>query len=228
MLLSQLNTIQRHCRGALTMSSANLCFEHREDQWVAKGDMGLVAAARAGSEAAFADLHRLYANRLYRTIYSITKNHEDAEDALQETLLRAYLALDAFEGRSQFLSWLTRIAINSALMALRKRSARRETNLEPLSCVEHETLEIQVKDPAPDPEEACLRAERSRCVMHAVTKLQPALREAVQLKVGREYSVKEIAKSLDLSVPAVKSRLHRARRWIAARARSETHQGKGM
>src|ERR1700733_10328562 len=97
----------------------------------ASRDLELVAAARAGSNAAFEEIQSHYSRRLYRRIQSITKNHEDSEDALQDTFLRAYLALDSFEGRSQFASWLTRIAINSALMVLRRRRTRAEVSYEP-------------------------------------------------------------------------------------------------
>src|SRR5580692_8918722 len=100
------------------MNSADFSLRYIENHSVGQSDLGLVMAAQAGSEAAFAELHRLYAHRLYKRIFLITKNHEDAEDVLQETLMRAYLALASFEGRSQFLSWLTRIAINNSLMAL--------------------------------------------------------------------------------------------------------------
>ena len=88
------------------------------DDGAASRDLELVAAARAGSNAAFEELQSRHSRRLFRRINFITRNHEDAEDALQETFLHAYLALDSFEGRSQFASWLTRIAINSALMVL--------------------------------------------------------------------------------------------------------------
>ena len=99
----------------------------------ANRDLELVAAAKGGSSAAFEELQSRYSRRLFRRIQLITKNHEDAEDALQETFLHAYLALDSFEGRSQFASWLTRIAINSALMVLRRRRTRAEVPFEPPS-----------------------------------------------------------------------------------------------
>jgi DNA-directed RNA polymerase specialized sigma24 family protein len=86
----------------------------------------VVSAAQAGSAEAFRKLHVLYSRRLYKTIVAIMKNPQGAEDALQDTFLRAYLAIDRFEGRSNIYSWLTRIAINSAIMILRKRSARAE------------------------------------------------------------------------------------------------------
>jgi RNA polymerase sigma-70 factor (ECF subfamily) len=79
--------------------------------------------ARVGSHAAFAELRKLYAHRLYKLILSMIKSRQDAEDALQDMFLRAYRVLPPFEGRFRFSSWLTRIAINSALTILRKRAA---------------------------------------------------------------------------------------------------------
>ena len=181
-----------------------------------------VAAVSAESEAAFAELHRLYARRLYSTILSIMNNHEDAEDVLQETLMRAYLALGSFEGRSKLYSWLTRIAINSSLMALRKRRVRREASFEPLSCCEDEMPQLQIKDPSPNPEESYLQLERSLRTLNAMTELKLPLRTVLQLQMSGECSIREIARSLDLSEASVKSRLHRARRRLAKRTQSGT------
>ena len=183
---------------------------------------GSVAAVPAESEAAFAELHRLYARRLFSTIFSIMKNHEDAEDVLQETLMRAYLALGSFEGRSKLYSWLTRIAINSSLMALRKRRVRREASFEPLSCCEDEMPQLQIKDPSPNPEESYLQLERSLRTLNAMAELKLHLRTVLQLQMSGECSIREIARSLDLSEASVKSRLHRARRRLAKRTQSGT------
>jgi RNA polymerase sigma-70 factor, ECF subfamily len=199
------------------MHSADLSLEHSGNEPDSHCDLVLVAAARAGSEAAFAELHRLYARRLYRTIVSITKNHDDAEDVLQDTLLRAHLALNSFEGRSKLLSWLTRIAINSSLMALRRRRVRRDANFESLSCSDDEAPPLQIKDPSPNPEEVCLQRERSLRTLKAIEDLRLPFRAVLQIQLDRECSVKEIARSLDVSVTAVKSRLHRARRRLAER-----------
>src|SRR5271163_2522748 len=119
----------------------------------ASRDLELVAAARAGSNAAFEELQSRYSRRLYRRIQFITRNHEDAEDALQETFLHAYLALDSFEGRSQFASWLTRIAINSALMVLRRRRTRAEVPFEPSSESGEPALTVDVRDTTLNPEQ---------------------------------------------------------------------------
>ena len=187
---------------------------------ISQSDVQLVTAARAGSHLAFAELHRLYGHRLYKRIHAITKNHEDAEDVLQDTMMRAYLALDSFEGRSQLLSWLTRIAINTSLMALRKRGIRREASLDFWSSSE-EGLEIQVMDPKPSPEQSYLQHEKRSRVMQAVAGLKPALRAVIQLRMHEECSMKEIAGSLDVSVATVKARLHRARQRLAQRVEIE-------
>jgi RNA polymerase sigma-70 factor, ECF subfamily len=202
------------------MHSANLSLQYSENQLVVQSDLGLVPAARAGSDAVFAELHRRYAYRLYRTIISITKNHEDAEDVLQETMIRAYLALDSFEGRSQLSTWLTRIAVNTSLIALRKRRVRCAASFESLSCSEDGVPQLQVKDPSPNPEESCVEREMSRRMADAVAALKPPLRTVMQIHISQECSMKEMARSLDLSVATVKARLHRARRRVAKRMQS--------
>lgn len=175
-------------------------------------DMELVVAARAGSSAAFEELQGIYSRRLYNRIFSMTRNREDAEDALQDTFLRAYVALDSFEGRSQFASWLTRIAINSALMTLRKRRRRSEISFDlPSEPEEHSQL-FDVYDPAMNPEQIYDQQQRCYRALRAVYKLHPKLRTTLSTWMNQECSLKEVARTLDLSVPAVKSRLHRARK----------------
>src|SRR5665213_3446900 len=93
-------------------------------------DKHLVLAAQSGCRAAFNELWNLYSRRIYRTLLGITNNPQDAEDALQDAFLRAFLALESFEGRANFYTWLTRIAINSALGILRKRRCRPETSID--------------------------------------------------------------------------------------------------
>jgi len=203
------------------MHSEEAVFENVGNQTMSKTDLQLVMAVRAGSEGAFAELYRLYAHTLYRRILSITKNREDAEDVLQDTLLRAYLALDSFQGRSKLETWLIRIAINSSLMTLRKRRIRRDHSIESLGYGENDISQFQAEDPNPDPEETCLQRERWLGVAKAVAGLQPSFRAAVQIYVGRGCSMEELAQSLNVSVAAAKSRLYRARRHVAKRTQSE-------
>ena len=175
-------------------------------------DMELVAAAKAGSSAAFEELQSLYSRRLYNRIFSMTRNREDAEDALQDTFLHAYVALHSFEGRSQFASWLTRIAINSALMTLRKRRRRAEISFNLPSESEEHSQTIDVCDTALNPEQIYEQRQRCYSALRAVHKLHPRLRTALSTWMKQECSIKEMARTLDLSVAAVKARLHRARK----------------
>ena len=179
----------------------------------------LVSAAQAGSpgsHATFAELYATYSRRLHRTIVAITKNLEDAEDALQETFLRAHLALHTFEGRSNIYSWLTRIAINSALMILRRRRNRPETLVDFQSGAGDETTCFTVKDPAPGPEEICDRRQRRFNVLRAIRNLHPGLREPIHMQMTQGASIREISRALDISETAVKARLYRARLRLSA------------
>jgi RNA polymerase sigma-70 factor, ECF subfamily len=178
-------------------------------------DDELVSAAQAGSAGAFTELYSVYSRRLYKTILTITKNPEDAEDALQDTFLRAHLALRAFEGRSNIYSWLTRIAINSALMLLRRRRARPEILFDAQPDAQTETPYFEVKDSAPDPEQVYhLRQLRMR-MLRAIRNLDSRLRTPLQLQMAKGSSIREIGQELNISEAAVKTRLHRARRRLS-------------
>lgn len=202
-----------------------LCSEtlgHLQNSLESENDSCLLMGLQAGSDAAFAELNRKYANSLYRKILSITKNHEDAEDVLQETLLRAFLAIDSFEGRSKLRTWLTRIAINLSLMTLRRRRVRCEASSESLSHFEDLGTEIVARDPKPNPEEFCLQRERRHRAAKAITTLKSPLRTVMEIQLSQDCSLAQIARSLDVSVAAVKARLHRARRHLVERTQSET------
>lgn len=175
-------------------------------------DEELLLAATAGSDAAFAELQNIYAHRLYKRILSITRNREDAEDALQDTFFRAYRALPSFQGRAKFSSWLTRIAINSALMVIRKRRARPEMSFEQQPGIEDDTPFFDVRDEALNPEELCDQKERSRAILHAIQRLNPKMRTPLHIWISQGRSIKEIAQDLGISSASVKSRLLRARK----------------
>ena len=168
-------------------------------------------APRAGSTMAFDELQQMYSSRLFRTILRITKNWEDAEDALQDTFLRAYLALHGFEGRSSVYSWLTRIAINSALMVLRRRRSRPAALL--ICSFEEGDVDspLDVKDSSSNPEQLCDLRQRKDLVLQAIHNLESPLRAPIEAQLAGEYSVKEVAETLNISVAAVKARLYRAR-----------------
>jgi RNA polymerase sigma-70 factor (ECF subfamily) len=175
----------------------------------------LVTAVKVGVPEAFAQLHAIYSSRLYRTIAAITKNPEDAHDALQETFLRAHLAVHAFESRSGIYSWLSRIAINSAFMILRKRRAHPEVLFDPQPDDRCETIYFEPKDPAPNPEEAYSLRQHQVKTLSAIRRLGPKLRWPLQMQMKHGWSVREISKALNISEAAVKSRLSRARRQLS-------------
>jgi RNA polymerase sigma-70 factor, ECF subfamily len=171
----------------------------------------LVAAARSGSDAAFAELTQLYAKRVYRKLLIITKNREDAEDALQDTFLRAYRALHGFEERASFYTWVTTIAINSALMILRRRRIRSEVPFDRPFEANEDLPDFEFKDTRPTPEHICVHRQRYARTLGSIMKLQPRLRQVIEMQMRENCSVREIAQALQISEAAVKSRLRRAR-----------------
>ncbi len=164
-----------------------------------------------GCRKAFNELWDLYSRRVYRTLLVITKNPHDAEDALQDAFLRAFQAIESFEGRANFYTWLTRIAINSALGILRKRRCRPESSLNSNSEHEDAGPYEEFRDLAPDPEQIYAEQEEHERLMLAIQRLPLELRRATQARITENCSVKELACRLNISEAAAKSRLHRAR-----------------
>lgn len=197
------------------MSGAALLNLYQENRTLATDD-DVVSAAQSGSPEVFEKLHALYSRRLYKTILAITKNRPDAEDALQDTFLRAYLAIQKFEGRSNIYSWLTRIAINCALTILRKQRARAEVLFDLQPDPQCESLSFEVKDTAPNPEEAYDVDQRQLKTLRAIRSLDPHLRAPIRMQLIHGCSLREISRALDLSESAVKTRLYRARRRLSA------------
>ena len=174
-------------------------------------ESALVARAQAGDSAAFTTLVEHYQRKIYRIGKNITQNNEDAEDVLQETFLKAYEHLRGFQGNSKFYTWIVRIAVNEALMKLRKRKGDRFVSLdEPIETGEEEVKrEIAVWDD--NPEQRYSREEMQRILDEAVDDLKPDFRTVFVLRDIEELSTEETADALGISVPAVKSRLLRAR-----------------
>ena len=197
------------------LNRATLLNVHTADPVIALDDE-IVSGLQAGSPRAFAELHAIYSRRLYNTIIAITKSPEDAEDALQETFLRVHLAIHTFEGRSTIYSWLTRIAINSALMILRKRRARPEILFDPQPDAQAEAFCGEIKDSAPNPEQIYALRQRGARLLRAIQNLGPRLREPLHMLMAKDSSLKEIGRTLNISEAAVKSRLHRARQRLSA------------
>ena len=184
--------------------SAGLSNQHNIEQ-------GLLVAAQAGSMEAFEQLYRLYRAGLYRITYAITKNREDAEDAVQDAFLRAHLSLANFRGDSRFYSWVVRIAVNSSLMLLRKQRTRRELPMEGVTGTDGYPMTFDVIDARPGPEEHYDHLETHASLMDAIQNLPAHLRAVAVLRLLRERSTDETGEALGLSEAAIKSRLFRIR-----------------
>jgi RNA polymerase sigma-70 factor, ECF subfamily len=182
-----------------------------EDGPTEMSEAALVSMAKLGDSEAFVELSKLHSNRLLRTIYHITRNWHDAEDALQDATLRAFSHLEDFQGKSSFCTWLTRIAINSALTILRKKRRCYEIPFEGIDDSADNYESWEVKSPAENPESRLARKEREELLRDAILGLPQVLREIVELRQARGYSTRKTAQALGISVPAVKARLWRAR-----------------
>jgi RNA polymerase sigma-70 factor, ECF subfamily len=150
--------------------------------------------------------------RVYRLALRITRNHHDAEDARQETFLKAYRYLGQFEGRARFTTWISRIAINEGLMNLRKRNDSRRVPLDDIAeaAIESDTL-LQVRRPMEDPEVSFTRRQLRGALNAAIAGLRPLYRDVFVLRTVEELSTSETARTLGVTVSTVKTRLRRAR-----------------
>jgi RNA polymerase sigma-70 factor (ECF subfamily) len=175
------------------------------------GEKGLVAAAKYGQNVAFDVLCERLAPRILRVLYRITKNREDAEDALQDSFLRAFLHIGKFDGRSAFSTWLTRIAINSALMILRKKRTSQEISLEGSADSGAKASSREMPDPAANPEKRYAQQERENILRGVISTLRPAMRKVIEVQRLQEHSMKETAAIIGISVPAAKARLFHAK-----------------
>jgi RNA polymerase sigma-70 factor, ECF subfamily len=170
----------------------------------------LVSAAKAGDLGAFEELVNRYEGRIFRLTMNITQNREDAQDAAQDAFLKSFKNLDRFQGDSRFYTWLVRIAVNEALMRLRKRRPNVVSLDQPVE-TEEDLIPHDIQDWDPTPEQRYARTEMNSILNDAIGKLDPIFRTVFQLRDIEQVSTEETADLLGISVPAVKSRLLRAR-----------------
>ena len=170
----------------------------------------LVASARAGDLAAFEELVNRYERKIFRLAMNITGNREDSEDVMQEAFLKAYSHLKDFQGDSRFYTWLVRIAVNEALMKLRKRRPNQVSLDEPMES-DGDAFPKEIADWGPSPEQRFAQTELAGILSGAIETLDPAYRMVFVLRDLEDLSTEDTAEILGLSVPAVKSRLLRAR-----------------
>ena len=174
-------------------------------------ELVLVRAAKTGDDKAFGELVRRYDRNVFRIAQHITQNREDAEDVVQDAFLKAYTNLQQFQEQSKFYTWLVRIAVNEALMKLRRRRPERTVSLDEEIKTEDDSVPREVADWAPNPEQNYNQAELKEILSRTIQGLPPGFRTVFILRDVEGLSTEETAEALELSVPAVKSRLLRAR-----------------
>jgi RNA polymerase sigma-70 factor (ECF subfamily) len=193
-------------------------------------DQELVGFARRGDQRAFGELVRRYQNKIYRLARRMTETDEDAEDVLQEAFVKAYRSLSQFEGKSKFSTWLYRITVNLALMKLRKRHIESVSLDVPLATEDGE-VQRDFQNGGPDPLARLVSKESTEVLDRAIAELDAGHRAVFILRHVEGLSTGETARILKISVPAVKSRLHRTRIELRAkllkRAKHQKAPGSG-
>jgi len=174
-------------------------------------DVALVERVRGGDIAAYDTLVRKYERQIFRIAQHITQNREDAEDVMQDAFLKAYEKLDQFQGNSKFYTWLVRIAVNESLMRLRKRRTGKMVSMDEDVATEEGSVPRDFADWAPNPEQNYTQAELAEILKKTIQGLPQGFRVVFVLRDVDGLSTEETAETLGLSVPAVKSRLLRAR-----------------
>ena len=174
-------------------------------------ELALVQAAQGGDITAFEQLLKRYDRNVFRIAQHITQNREDAEDVVQDAFLNAYQKLDQFQGNSKFYTWLVRIAVNEALMRLRKRKSDKTVSMDDEVETEEGTMPREFADWSPNPEQQLSQSELKDLLGRTIQGLPASFRTVFVLRDVEGMSTEETAEMLGLSVPAVKSRLLRAR-----------------
>jgi RNA polymerase sigma-70 factor, ECF subfamily len=174
-------------------------------------ELPLVQAAKRGDLEAFSQLVKRYDRNIFRIAQHITHNEEDAQDVVQDAFLKAYTNLDQFQGNSKFYTWLVRIAVNEALMKLRRRRTDKTVSIDEDVETEEGSMPRELADWGPNPEQLYRQSELSDILKKTIQGLPPGFRTVFVLRDVEGLSTEETAEMLGLSIPAVKSRLLRAR-----------------
>jgi RNA polymerase sigma-70 factor (ECF subfamily) len=177
----------------------------------------LVVAAKNGDEEAIETLFKRHRQKILRVVLRYAHVREDAEDIVQQSFQKAFIYLHRFEGKSSFSTWLTRIAINEALMLLRQGRRLREMLVDDPGETGGSAASLQMPDPSPDPETSYMRRERVQILSETLGNLRPGMRTAIELRELAELSTEETARRMGVSVAAVKGRLFHARKKLRQR-----------
>jgi len=180
-----------------------------------RGDWDLIRQAVVGNPEAQERLFKTHTPRLYRTAFAVLRNKEDAEDAVQESWCKAYANLDSFEGRAAFSTWLTRIAINSALMLRRRKNCRVEACLNEILDNHSEPITDRMVSESPNPEQRYAAIEFNALIEEQIRELPPRSQQTFRLRKIEEFSTTETARALGICESAVKSQVSRARQKVS-------------
>ena len=183
----------------------------------AKDEYAFLVTAKRGDSAAFEILCKQSADTVFHVARRMMRSKEDAEDVVQESFQLAFIHLKGFKGDSRFSTWLSRIAINAALMKLRKKRHLRETSRDESSETEQVSSRIDVEDQGLNPEQLYAQKERQRILSEAMNELTPGMRKAIELRELDERSTEETARIMGISVGAVKARVFHGRRKLRER-----------
>jgi RNA polymerase sigma-70 factor (ECF subfamily) len=189
-------------------------------------DLGLVDQAKAGDTNAFEQLIKKYERQIFRTAQHITQNREDAEDITQDVFFKAFQKLNQFQGNSKFSTWLVRIAVNESLMRLRKRKTSKTVSMDQDVETDEGSIPRDFAEWRPNPEQNYSQAEMGEILQKTIAGLPPGFRTVFTLRDIENLSTEETAEALGLSVPAVKSRLLRARLQLRERLSRYFRQAK--
>jgi len=190
-------------------------------------ELALVHAAKAGDISAFEQLVKRYDRNVFRIAQHITQNREDAEDVVQDAFLKAYENLAQFQENSKFYTWLVRIAVNESLMKLRRRRTDKTVSLDQEIETEEDTMPREVADWSPNPEQLYKQGELKDILTKTINGLPASFRTVFVLRDVEGLSTEETAEALGLSIPAVKSRLLRARLQLRERLNKYFKKKKG-
>jgi RNA polymerase sigma-70 factor, ECF subfamily len=187
---------------------------------IARDEDGFLVAARRGDSAAFEMLCKQSASTIFHIARRMMRSKEDAEDVMQESFQMAFIHLKSFKGGSRFSTWLSRIAINAALMKLRRKRHLRDVPLDQSTATEEPSLRHDVEDQSPNPEELYAQQERQRILFEAMNGLTPGIRKAIELRELGERSTEETAQIMGISASAVKARVFHGRRKLRAKLKN--------
>ncbi len=195
----------------MSLSTNSLALDKSQPANHTISEVRLLSDAKRGEPEAFEALCQTLRPRLIKIALRIARNREDAEDAVQDSIMKAFVHINDFHGNSRFSTWLTRIVMNSALMINRKNRSARQISADELPSTGEPGLHFQIPDRSPNPEQTYVERERRTILHSAIRRLRPRIRAVVEMAQFRELPIKETAKVLDISVAAAKGRFFHAR-----------------